>query len=145
VLLHIGASLSTINILANGSTAFTRDIVNGGNAITEEIQRQLGISQEEAEAYKCGSAQGIVPAQVPTIIRDCVSTLAGEIQRSLDFYLATSGDREIHRVYVRPAFRRQGIAGLLGIATGLGVGVPKGEKVEKGRKYNSRWKKRRMQ
>jgi type IV pilus assembly protein PilM len=100
VLLHVGASLTTINILAQGTTAFTRDVVNGGNAITDEIQRQLGISHEEAEAYKCGSAQGIVPAEVPNIIRDVVETLAGEIQRSLDFYLATSGDREINKVYL---------------------------------------------
>jgi type IV pilus assembly protein PilM len=100
VLLHVGASLTTLNILSRGSTAFTRDVVNGGNAITEEIQRQLGISQEEAEAYKCGSAQGIVPTEVPQIIKDVVDSLAGEIQRSLDFYLATSGDREIHKVYV---------------------------------------------
>lgn len=100
VLLHVGASLTTLNILANGTTAFTRDVVNGGNTITEEVQRQLGISQVEAEAYKCGSAQGIVPAEVPQIIRDCVDSLAGEIQRSLDFYLATSGDQEIHRVYL---------------------------------------------
>ncbi|NJL17205.1 MAG: pilus assembly protein PilM [Nitrospira sp.] len=56
VLLHVGASLTTLNILAGGSTAFTRDVVSGGNAITEEIQRQLGVSQEEAEAYKCGGA-----------------------------------------------------------------------------------------
>ena len=100
VLLHVGASLTTLNILAAGTTAFTRDIVNGGNAITEEIQRQLGISQEEAEAYKCDSAQGVVPQQVPQIIKDVVGTLAGEIQRSLDFYLATSGDREVHKVYL---------------------------------------------
>jgi len=100
VLLHVGASLTTINILAQGTTAFTRDVVNGGNAITDEIQRQLGISHEEAEAYKCGSAQGVVPAEVPNIIRDVVETLAGEIQRSLDFYLATSGDREINKVYL---------------------------------------------
>ncbi|MGD8858410.1 MAG: type IV pilus assembly protein PilM [Myxococcales bacterium] len=100
VLLHVGASLTTLNILAQGTTAFTRDVVNGGNAITEEIQRQLGISQEEAEAYKCGSAQGIVPDEVAQITRDVVDSLAGEIQRSLDFYLATSGDREIHKVYV---------------------------------------------
>jgi type IV pilus assembly protein PilM len=98
VLLHIGASLTTINILAEGSTAFTRDIANGGNAITEEIQRQLSISQEEAEAYKCGSGGGIVPQEVPRIIQQVVESLAGEIQRSLDFYLATSGDREIARV-----------------------------------------------
>lgn len=98
VLLHVGASLTTINILADGNTAFTRDIANGGNAITEEIQRQLSISQEEAEAYKCGSGGGIVPQEVPRIIHEVVESLAGEIQRSLDFYLATSGDREISRV-----------------------------------------------
>ncbi len=98
VLLHVGASLTTINILADASTAFTRDIANGGNAITEEIQRQLSISQEEAEAYKCGSGGGIVPQEVPRIIQEVVESLAGEIQRSLDFYLATSGDREIARV-----------------------------------------------
>jgi type IV pilus assembly protein PilM len=100
VLLHVGASLTTLNILSQGTTAFTRDVVNGGNAITEEIQRQLGVSQEEAEAYKCGTAAGMVPDEVPNIVRDVVETLAGEIQRSLDFYLATSGDREIHKVFV---------------------------------------------
>jgi type IV pilus assembly protein PilM len=98
VLLHVGASLTTINIVSDGSTAFTRDIANGGNAITEEIQRQLNIGQEEAEAYKCGSTGGIVPHEVSRIVQQVVESLAGEIQRSLDFYLATSGDREIARV-----------------------------------------------
>ncbi len=98
VLLHVGASLTTINIVSDGSTAFTRDIANGGNAITEEIQRQLNIGQEEAEAYKCGSTGGIVPHEVSRIVQSVVESLAGEIQRSLDFYLATSGDREIARV-----------------------------------------------
>jgi type IV pilus assembly protein PilM len=97
-LLHVGASLSTINILADGNTAFTRDIANGGNAVTEEIQRQLNISHEEAEAYKCGSGGGIIPQEVPRIIQEVVQSLAGEIQRSLDFYLATSGERQIARV-----------------------------------------------
>jgi type IV pilus assembly protein PilM len=100
-LIHVGASLTTVNILAEGTTAFTRDIANGGNAITEEIQRQLSISQEEAEAYKLGGdGSGLVPKEVPEIIQQVVDQLAGEIQRSLDFYLATSGDRDIGRVYV---------------------------------------------
>lgn len=101
VLLHVGASLTTLNILASGTTAFTRDVINGGNTITEEIQRQLGVGEAEAEAYKCGSsAAGKAPREVTRIVRDCVDALAGEIQRSLDFYLATSGDREIHRVFL---------------------------------------------
>ena len=36
---------------------------------------------------------------MPSIINASVEQLAGEIQRSLDFYLATSGDREITNIY----------------------------------------------
>jgi type IV pilus assembly protein PilM len=101
VLLHVGASLTTLNILAQGNTSFTRDIANGGNQITEEIQRALGISAEEAEAYKCGGdGRGLVPREVPEIIGQVVEQIAGEIQRSLDFYLATSGGGEVSRVLV---------------------------------------------
>lgn len=101
VLIHVGASLATVNILADGTTSFTRDIANGGNTITEEIQRQLSISREEAEAYKHGGdGRGIVPREVPEIINQVVEQLAGEIQRSLDFYLATSGDSDLSRIVV---------------------------------------------
>jgi type IV pilus assembly protein PilM len=100
-LIHVGASLTTLNLLSGGTTAFTRDIANGGNQITEEIQRSLGISAEEAEAYKCGGdGLGLVPREVPEIVQHVVDQLAGEIQRSLDFYLATSGEGEVHRVVV---------------------------------------------
>jgi type IV pilus assembly protein PilM len=100
VLLHIGASLTTLNILAGGTTAFTRDVLSGGNAITEDIQRKLGISRDEAEALKCGTVQEAVPPEANRIIEESVDTLSGEIQRSLDFYLATSGDREIQKIYI---------------------------------------------
>jgi len=101
VLIHVGASLTTLNILSEGTTSFTRDIANGGNQVTEEIQRALGISSEEAEAYKCGGdGRGLVPREVPEIIGQVVEQLAGEIQRSLDFYLATSGGGQISRVLV---------------------------------------------
>lgn len=101
VLLHVGASLSTLNILSGGTTSFTRDIATAGNHITEVIQRNLGISAEEAEAYKCGGdGRGLVPREVPEIIAQVVEQLAGEIQRSLDFYLATTGGAEVTRVLV---------------------------------------------
>lgn len=35
---------------------------------------------------------------MPEIVNQAVEQLAGEIQRSLDFYLATSGDRELSRI-----------------------------------------------
>jgi type IV pilus assembly protein PilM len=105
-LINIGAALTTINILSAGIPAFTRNIINGGNAITEEIQKRLGISWDEAETYKTGAAfvgadpRSVVPQEVPQIIKQVVEGLAGEILRSLDFYLATSGEREIARIYI---------------------------------------------
>src|SRR5437868_6546330 len=52
VLINVGAAISHINILAGNATAFTRDVNAGGNAFTDELKRQLGVSQEEAEALK---------------------------------------------------------------------------------------------
>ena len=51
-------------------------------------------SYEQAEAYKCGGGPTqIVPQEVHQIINQACDALAGEIQRSLDFYLATSGEQ----------------------------------------------------
>jgi type IV pilus assembly protein PilM len=101
-LINVGASLSSLNIVSNGVSAFTREIANGGNVITEEIQRQLNVPFEQAEAYKCGdpSGGGIVPQQVMQIAEAVADSIAAEIQRSLDFYMATSGEAEISRIYV---------------------------------------------
>jgi len=103
-LINVGASLSSLNIVSNGVSAFTREIANGGNAITEEIQKQLSIPYDQAEAYKCGAsppdAPGIVPEQAARVIDSVTDSIAGEIQRSLDFFLATTGEGEISRIYV---------------------------------------------
>ena len=50
-----------------GVRLFTRDITIGGNAFTEEIQKQLGVAADEAEAYKVGGTydeHGVVPQEV---------------------------------------------------------------------------------
>lgn len=97
-LVNIGASLININILNQGVTAFTRDLNMGGNQFTEEIQKQLGVSYEEAEALKLGgniaealsTTEAIVPQEVGSILRNTSEAIALEIQRSIDFYLATA-------------------------------------------------------
>ena len=101
VLLNVGAAVSSLNIVSKGVSAFTREITNAGNAITEEIRKALGCSYEQAEAYKHGGGPTqIVPQEVTQVINQACQGLAGEIQRSLDFYLATSGEQEISRIYV---------------------------------------------
>lgn len=101
-IINVGASLASINIVSQGVSAFTRDIANGGNYITEQIQRQLGVPFEQAEDFKCQAATSpqTVPPQVPPIIESVCDSIAGEIQRSLDFFHATSGEAELHRIYV---------------------------------------------
>jgi len=110
-LLNMGASLASLNIVAGGASAFTRDITSGGNTISEEIQRETGLSFEEAESYKCGDTAagdggtgvdkgGIVPQQIQQVIDAACDNIAAEIQRSLDFFMATSGEAEINQIYV---------------------------------------------
>src|SRR5678816_2825328 len=53
-LVNVGASVMNINIVSKGTSLFTRDIPIGGNRYTESIQRELGLSYEDAEALKKG-------------------------------------------------------------------------------------------
>jgi type IV pilus assembly protein PilM len=94
-LINIGASLSTLNLVARGVSAFTRDITNGGNFISDEIRKRLGVPFEQAESFKCSQGG---PPQIRDIIESVVDSIAAEIQRSLDFFMATSGESEIARI-----------------------------------------------
>lgn len=104
VLLNIGASIININILTNGVPAFTRDITAGGNNFTEEIQKQLNVSYEEAEALKSGGADAdsdaLVPQEVESILEATAAQIAGEVQRSIDFYTSTAVDDHIGRILI---------------------------------------------
>src|SRR5919198_1140680 len=103
VLINVGAAVTNINIIANGMTTFTRDVTMGGNAFTEEIQKQLNISYDEAETLKVGGqgeSDAVVPQKVEHVIQAVAEQLAAEIQRSLDFYSATAADNRIARVYL---------------------------------------------
>lgn len=100
-LINVGASLSSLNIISGGISAFSREIANGGNSVTDEIQRTLNVPREQAEAYKCGDGQdGIVPEQVLEIVEGASDAIAAEIQRSLDFFMATGGETDIGRIFV---------------------------------------------
>jgi type IV pilus assembly protein PilM len=104
-LVNIGAQVVNINIVSNGAPAFTRDITTAGNQYTEEIQKALTVSFEEAERLKLGGrrsevSQEVVPQEVEQAMRTVSDTVIGEISRSLDFYAATTADSRIERVYL---------------------------------------------
>ncbi|HTR56096.1 MAG TPA: type IV pilus assembly protein PilM [Kofleriaceae bacterium] len=101
VIINIGAAISNINIVRAGVSLFTRDVTIGGNAFTEEIQKQMGIAADEAEAYKVGGTQtedGVVPQEVLHTMEGVSEVMAGEFQRSLDFFLATTADANVTRI-----------------------------------------------
>ncbi|HLL03683.1 MAG TPA: type IV pilus assembly protein PilM [Myxococcaceae bacterium] len=104
VLINAGASVVNINIISNGITVFTRDVTIGGNQFTEEIQKQLNVSYEEAEALKIGGnradADAVVPQEVERVLSSVAEQVAGEIQRSLDFYAGTAADANFTKVYI---------------------------------------------
>jgi type IV pilus assembly protein PilM len=105
VLLDIGSSVVTMNVVSDGITMFTRDLSIGGSDITEEIQKQLNIRYEEAEMYKMGGSPGamsdaVLPQEVEGIIQDKAEDMANEIQRSLDFYSATAASNKIDKIVV---------------------------------------------
>jgi type IV pilus assembly protein PilM len=99
-LVDIGASTININIIRGGTSAFTRDIFLGGNYITEEIQKQLGISFEEAEALKTGRGiEGAVQGESEDIIRKGCDNIASEIHKTLDFFSSTAYEN-IDKLYL---------------------------------------------
>jgi len=103
-LINIGAEVVAINIIRQGISQFTRDIPIGGQQFTEEIQRQFHVSAEEAEALKCADYKSQtdlkIQKQLQTSLEKVAKQVAGEIQRSLDFYAGTEGDSTFAKVYV---------------------------------------------
>ncbi|MBX2811172.1 MAG: pilus assembly protein PilM [Myxococcales bacterium] len=104
VLVNVGASVTNINVIANSVSTFTRDISIGGGQFTDAVQKSLNVSYDEAEALKLGGgnndADAVVPREVERVLHTESETIANEIQRSLDFYAATSADSHIARIFL---------------------------------------------
>ncbi|HAC28169.1 MAG TPA: pilus assembly protein PilM, partial [Marinobacter hydrocarbonoclasticus] len=45
-------TMTTLSVLAEGKTVYTREQIFGGKQLTEEIQRRYGLSLEEAGLAK---------------------------------------------------------------------------------------------
>ncbi len=107
VLVNVGAAKTNINILARGISSFTRDLAIGGNSFTEEIKKQFGVTYEEADALKLGGGESgdthsdaVVPAEVQRALQSVAENVTSEIQRSIDFYSATSADPPPSRIFL---------------------------------------------
>jgi type IV pilus assembly protein PilM len=103
-MINVGASVVNINVLRKGVSAFTRDVGMGGRLYTEEIQRALNISYEEAEAFKIGGGDkdraAVVPEEVERVLTGVSENIATEVHRSLDFFLSTAGGGNLQHIYL---------------------------------------------
>ncbi len=99
-LINVGASLSNINILSGGTSAFTRDVTTGGNSFTDDLKRHLGVQQEEAEALKIAFTDGDASQDVARILQMTAQQMAGEFQKSMDFFLASHPETTIGKIYL---------------------------------------------
>jgi len=94
-LLNIGASTMNVNIVRGARSLFTRDITVGGSQFTNVLQRNLGLSFQQAESVKRGlfdGAEGIEEKSIVPLINDVTEIVAMEIQKTFDFYRATTED-----------------------------------------------------
>lgn len=98
-LVNIGAGITNINILQGSMFAFTRDISIGGNKYTESIQKDLGLSFENAEKVKKGEAvEGVESLEIESIIENVSTEITSEITRSFGYFKATMGSESINKV-----------------------------------------------
>jgi type IV pilus assembly protein PilM len=93
-LLNIGASTTNINILNGNRSVFTRDASFGGNQYTSLLQKELGLTFEQAEQVKRGMPlpDGSENVETAPILETVSDILALEIQKTMDFYRATVED-----------------------------------------------------
>jgi type IV pilus assembly protein PilM len=103
-LLNIGASTMNINIVQGTRSVFTRDVSVGGNQYTSLLQKELGLTFDQAEAVKRG---GALPSEadgrdLPQVLESISDILALEIQKTFDFYRATSDEGEggVQKIFV---------------------------------------------
>jgi type IV pilus assembly protein PilM len=98
-LVNIGAHIMNVNILAFGQSVFWRDIVFGGNAYTEAIQRELNLTREQAEGVKTGEQLGDhTPQTILGILNGVSEDLAAELQKTFEFFYTTSSHDRVEEI-----------------------------------------------
>ncbi len=96
-LLNIGASTMNVNIVKGTRSLFTRDITVGGSQFTDVLQRSLGLNFQQAEAVKRGvsdAVDGLEEKSIEPLMNNVTEIVAMEIQKTFDFYRATTEDNE---------------------------------------------------
>jgi len=87
-IVDVGATMTTLSVLAGGKTVYTREQIFGGKQLTEEIQRRYGLSVEEAGLAK---KQGGLPDDYePEVLTPFREAVVQQVARALQFFFGAS-------------------------------------------------------
>ena len=108
-IIDIGSTMTTLSILLNSETIYTREQLFGGRQLTEEIQRRYGLSFEEADLAK---RQGGLPDDYEAeILMPFQNSVEQQIKRSLQFFFSSSEYNQVDYIMLAG-----GIAAMDGLA-----------------------------
>lgn len=105
----IGATMTTLIVLKNQRTIYTREQVFGGKQLTDEVMRRYGLSYEEAGLAK---RQGGLPESFEVeVLEPFKEAMVQQISRLLQFFFAGSEYSKVDQVVLAG-----GCASIAGIA-----------------------------
>jgi len=92
----IGATNTSLSVLEDFNTIYTREQTFGGSQLTEEIQRRYGLSFEEAGMAK---KQGGLPDDYePEVLEPFKEAIIQQVSRSLQFFYGSSQYGEVDHI-----------------------------------------------
>lgn len=123
LLLDFGAQSTKIVVYKRGGPIFTKEIPVGGGLITEEIQRQMGVSYEEAEDLKTTvDDKGNLPEEILAIINAQIDHHVAEVRKNINFYVTQGSAEKVNYCFVTGgASLSPGLLDKLSASTGLTV------------------------
>lgn len=95
VVTDIGASVTNIAIIKEDRIEFTREILVGGQYLTDQIEKSTTLTHKEAEAKKL-SGDG----EVSYLFEDFIYNISSEISKTINFYTSTKTRERIGKVYL---------------------------------------------
>ncbi len=117
-IIDVGATMTTLSVLAEDKSIYTREQLFGGKQLTEEIQRRYSLSFEEAGLAK---KQGGLPDDYQEeVLEPFKEAVLQQVTRSLQFFFSSSQYDDVD--YIVLAGGTSSIDGLAGmIETKLGT------------------------
>ncbi len=123
LLLDLGAQSTKVIVYKRGAPIFTKEVPVGGGLVTEEIQRQMGVSYEEAEDLKTTvDDRGNLPQEILNIVNSQIEGIVSEIKKNINFYITQGSAEKVEYCFVTGGSSLlPGLLEKLSIVTGLEV------------------------